>query len=66
MHFVVEAANSNGNEFKMHFDNSHDADIAVRAIEKANETLDRDFKFYGRVQVTSDFPDKYTRLVLVF
>ena len=66
MRFVVEAANSNGNEFKMHFDNSHDADIAVHAIEKANETLDRDFKFYGRVQAESDLSDKLTRLVLVF
>ena len=66
MCFVVEAANHNGNEFKMHFDNSHDAHVAVKAIEKANETLESDCKFYGHVQSTENLSDKDTHLILIF
>lgn len=66
MCFVIKAENRNGDAFEMNFDSSHDAHVAVKAIEKANETLSRDCKFYGHIQGSKSITDKDSWLVLIF
>ena len=66
MYFVIKAANRNGVTFEMNFDNLHDAHVAVKALEKANESLDRDCKFYGHIQSGKSVNDKDSSIILIF
>lgn len=66
MRFVLDAENRIGNMFKMHFDNLHDMYIAIKSIEKVNETLDKDYVFYGQVSKMNNIDDKDKTVILIF
>lgn len=67
MCFVLDAENRMGYMFKMHFDNLHDAHVAVKTIEKASTILDKDYIFYGQVSKVNDIDNnKNKNVILVF
>jgi len=48
----------------MCFDNLHDIHVAVDSIEKANATLDSEYKFYVQVTRSSSILSKDVELVI--
>lgn len=68
MMFILEAENRNGNAFKMQFNNLHDVMVSIKAIEKANETLEKYYKFYGQViQADNDvIKNKNENIIVIF
>ena len=64
MWFILKAENRNGNAFEMCFDNLHDIHVAVDSIEKANATLDSEYKFYVQVTRSSSILSKDVELVI--
>lgn len=65
MWFTLKAENRNGNAFEMCFDNLHDIHVAVDSIEKANETLDSEYKFYVQVTKSSSILSDDAELAIV-
>lgn len=66
MSFILDAENRMGNMFKMHFNNLHDTYVAIKSIEKVNETLDKDYIFYGQVTKVNNTDNEDKIVILVF
>lgn len=66
MNFILDAENRMGNTFKMHFNNLHDTYVAIKSIEKVNETLDKDYMFYGQVTKVNNTDSEDKIVILVF